>query len=236
MQNTTDLSALMQSPRNIYIAIAVLIVLMVFGASLRMPAYMGVMALVAWLLWLSITGKTARQFQVEAISGVLSDVTPFPTARAVTIAGYPNSGTVDGATRFMVAGRLAYMKTLAPLKAGNVVVGAVIPNGDKNGPLASVPLEVLALRDDSRGQAEDRWLFIPDARMQVPSGAQLWAVVALSVLLIGFVFPIYAVVVIKRSYDIKFGWERANEAARHIVAPGRAAEAPANRTASELLA
>jgi len=72
--------------------------------------------------------------------------------------------------------------------------------------------------------------------MQVPSGAQLWAVVALSVLLIGFVFPIYAVVVIKRSYDIKFGWERANEAARHIVAPGRAAEAPANRTASELLA
>lgn len=236
MQNTNDLSALMHSPRNIYIAIAVLTVLMVFGGSLRMPAYMGVMALVAWLLWLSITGKTARQFQVEAISGVLSDVTPFPTAHAVTIAGYPNSGTVDGATRFMVAGRLMYMTTLAQLKAGDVVAAAVIPNGDKNGPLAGVPLEVLALRNDSRGQAEERWLFIPDARMQVPSGARLWAVVALSVLLIGFVFPIYAVVVIKRSYDIKFGWERANEAARRIVAPGSATEAPANRTASELLA
>jgi hypothetical protein len=72
--------------------------------------------------------------------------------------------------------------------------------------------------------------------MQVPSGARLWAVVAFSVLLIGFLFPIYAVVVIKRSYDIKFGWERALEAARCIVAAGSAAEAPANAAARELLA
>lgn len=237
MQNTTDISALMQSTRNIYIAIAVLTVIVGLGpSSLRMPAYMGIMALVAWLLWLSIIGKTARQFRVEAISGVLSDVTPFPAARAVTIAGYPNSGTVDGATRFMVAGRPVYMKTLAPLKAGDVVVAAVIPNGDRNGPLASMRFEALALRDESRTDTEGRWLFIPDARMPVPSGTRLWAVVALSVLLIGFVFPIYAVVVIKRSYDIKFGWERAIEEARRLVAPGSAAEAPVNPTARELLA
>ena len=237
MQNTTDISALVQNTRNIYIAIAVLTVIVALGPSdLKMPAYLGVMGLVAWLLFLSITGKTARQFRVQTLSGVLSDVTPFPQARAVTIAGYPNSGTVDGATRFMVAGRPVYMKTLAPLKAGDVVVAAIIPNEDKSGPLASVAFEALALRDESRTDAEGRWLFIPDARMQIPSGGRLWAVVAISVLLIGFLFPIYAVVVIKRSYDIKWGWERANEEARHIVAPGSAAEAPANRTASELLA
>jgi hypothetical protein len=236
MQNTTDISALMQNPRNIYIAIAVLTFLVAFGGGLRMPAYMGVMALVAWLLWLSITGKTARQFQVEALSGVLSDLTPFPAARAVTIAGYPNSGTVEGATRFMVGGRPAYMKTLAPLQAGVAVLVALIPNEDKSGPLASVPFEALALRDESRPEAADRWLFIPNARMQVPSGARLWAVVALSVMLIGFLFPIYAVVVIKRSYDIKFGWERALEEARRIVTPGSSADAPGNLLARELLA
>jgi hypothetical protein len=236
MQNTTDISALMQNPRNIYIAIAVLTVLVVFGADLRMPAYMGVMALVAWLLWLSITGKTARQFRVQTLSGVVSDVTPFPAARTVTIAGYQNSGAVEGATRFMIGGRPVYMKTLLPLKAGDAVVAAVIPNEDKSGPLASVPIEVLALRNDSRGQADDRWLFIPDARMQVPSGWRLWAVVALSVMLIGFLFPIYAVVVIKRSYDIKFGWERANDEARRIVSPASPVEAPIIPTAPELLA
>lgn len=236
MQNTTDISALMQNPRNIYIAIAVLTVLVVFAGDLRMPAYMGVMALVAWLLWLSITGKTARQFRVEALPGVVSDVTPFPAARTVTIAGYPNSGAVEGATRFMVGGRPVYMKTLAPLKAGDAVVAAVIPNEEKNGPLASVPFEVLALRDDSRGQADDRWLFIPDARIQVPSGWRLWAVVALSVMLIGFVLPIYAVVVIKRSYDIKFGWERANEQARRIVSPESPVEEPIIPAARGLLA
>lgn len=48
MQNTTDISALMQNPRNIYIAIAVLTFLVAFGGGLRMPACMGVMALVAW--------------------------------------------------------------------------------------------------------------------------------------------------------------------------------------------
>jgi hypothetical protein len=197
---------------------------------------MGVMALVAWLLWLSITGKTARRFRVEAISGVLSDVTPFPAAHTVTIAGYPNSGTIDGVTRFMIAGRPVYMKTLAPLKAGGAVLAAVIPNTDKNGPVASASFEALALRDESRPGADDRWLFIPDARMQIPSGWRLWAVVALSVMLIGFLFPIYAVVVIKRSYDIKFGWEGANEEARRIVSPGGTAEAPANATARELLA
>jgi len=237
MQNNSDLSALMQNTRNIYIAIAVLTVIVGLGpSSLKMPAYMGVMALVAWLLFLSITGKTAKQFPVQSVSGSLTDVTPFPAASAITIAGYPNSGTVNGATRFMVGGRQVYMKTLAPLKSGDVVVAAIIPNEDKNGPLASVPFEVLALRNESRTEAEGRWLFIPDARMKVPSGVRLWAVVAFSVLLIGFVFPIYAVVVIKRSYDIKFGWERANTEARGIVAPSGSAEAPINPTARELLA
>lgn len=236
MQNITDISALAQSPRNIYIAIAVLGVLVVFGGDLRMPAYMGVMALVAWLLFLSISGKTARQFRVEPLSGVMSDVTPFPAVHTVTIAGYPNSGAVEGATRFTIAGRQVYMKTLAPLQAGDAVMAAVIPNEEKNGPLASAPLEVLALRNESRAEAEGRWLFIPAARMQVPSGWRLWAVVALSVVLIGFLFPIYAVVVIKRSYDIKFGWERANDEARRIVAPGSAGEAPVNAMARELLA
>lgn len=236
MQNTTDISALAQNPRNIYIAIAVLTFLVAFGGALRMPAYLGIMLLVAWLLWLSITGKTARQFRVEALSGVLSEVTPLPAARAVTIAGYPNSGTIEGTTRFMVGGCPVYMKTLAPLQGGDAVVAAVIPNGDENGPLASARFEVLALRNDSRGGAADRWLFIPDARMQVPSGARLWAVAALSVLLIGFLFPIYAVVVIKRSYDIKFGWERAITESRRIVGPSGSAEAPANPMARELLA
>lgn len=236
MQNNSDLTALIQIPRNIYIAIAGLTFIVAFVSSLRMPAYMGIMALVAWLLWLSISGKTAKPFRVESVSGVLSDVTPFPKAQAVTIAGYPNSGTVDGATRFTVAGRPVYMKTLAPLKAGDVVVAAVIPNEDKNGPLSSVPFEALALRNESRTDAEGRWLFIPDARMKIPSGAGLWAVVALSVLMIGFLFPIYAVVVIKRSYDIKFGWERAIEESRRLVAPGGTAEAAVNPTARELLA
>lgn len=236
MQNTPDISLLAQSPRNIYLAIAVLTVIVVFGGDLRMPAYMGVMALVAWLLWLSISGKTARQFNVESLCGVMSDVTPLPAVHTVTIAGYPNSGAVEGATRFMIAGRQVFMKTLAPLTPGDAVLAAVIPNEEKNGPLASAPLEVLALRNESRTEAEGRWLFIPGARMQVPSGWRLWAVVALSVMFIGFLLPIYAVVVIKRSYDIKFGWERANDEARRIVAPGSAAEAPANATARELLA
>lgn len=236
MQNNTDISALLHNTRNIYIAIAVLTFFVAFVSSLRMPAYMGIMALVAWLLWLSITGKTAKKFRVERVAGSLTDVTPFPAATAVTIAGYPNSGTVTGATRFMISGRQAYMKTLAPLKAGDVVVAAVIPNEDKNGPLASVPFEVLALRDEKRTEAEGRWLFIPDARMKIPSGAGLWFVVAFAVLFIGFVFPIYAVVVVKRSYDIKFGWERANAEARSLVAPSGTAEAPANATARELLA
>jgi hypothetical protein len=54
--------------------------------------------------------------------------------------------------------------------------------------------------------------------------------------MIGFLFPIYAVVVIKRSYDIKFGWERAIEESRRLVAPGGTAEAAVNPTARELLA
>lgn len=235
MQNTSVNSVLMQSALHIYLALAVLALLVGLGpSSLRMPAYIGVMALVGWLLFLSITGKHARQFRVESVSGVLSDVTPFPTARAVTIAGYPNSGTVDGATRFMVSGRQVYMKTIAPLRAGDVVVAAVIPNGDKNGPLASVPFEVLALRNESRTDAEGRWLFIPDARMKVPSGWRLWAVVAFSVLLIGFLFPIFAIIVIKRSYDIKFGWERAIAEARRIVGQTGATPGSVGMTANGL--
>jgi len=54
--------------------------------------------------------------------------------------------------------------------------------------------------------------------MIMPTGTRLWVAAALSVLLIGFLFPIYFIVVTKRSYDVKFGWERAlAEAQRRLV-------------------
>ncbi|HJS88356.1 MAG TPA: hypothetical protein VJ738_00135 [Steroidobacteraceae bacterium] len=236
MDNNWDIPAVLYSTRNIYIGIAVLTFFVAFVPSLRMPAYLGVMALVAWLTFLSIQGKTARQIPIETILGVMGDVTPFPTARAVTIAGYPNSGTVEGATRFTLRGRLVYMKTLAPLKTGEAAVAVVTPNRDRSGPFADVPFEVLALRNDSRTEAEGRYLRIPDPRMKVPEGTRLWVLVALSVLLIGFLFPIFFIVIIKRSYDIKFGWERAMAEAMRIIGPVGAHPGSADTIASELLA
>jgi hypothetical protein len=227
----------MQNIRNIYIAIAVLVLIVGLGpSSLRMPAYFGVMGVVAWLIWLSIEGKTPRQFPVKAISGVVADVVPLPAARAFTISKYPNSGIVDGAMRFRVDGQLLYMKCNAPLKAGDAVVTAVIPNEAKDGPCADVPFEVLALRDDSRNDAEGRHLKIPDARMIVPTGTRLWIVVASMVLLIGFLFPIYFIVIIKRSYDVKSGWERAIAEAESLVVDRGGAPASTNAWATELLA
>lgn len=237
MQNTADISALMHNTRNIYIGIAALTLLVGLGPSgIRMPAYLGVIGLVAWLIWLSIQGKTPRRFPVQRIFGVASDVTPFPGARAFTISKYPNSGTVDGAMRFRVGGQLLYMKCNAPLKAGDAVVAAYIPNEAKEGPCADVPFEVIALRDDSRSDGEGRYLKIPDARMQVPSGTRLWVLIALSVLLIGFLFPIYFIAVIKRSFDVKFGWQQAIAEAQRLVDAGGRAAPPANALATELLA
>jgi hypothetical protein len=238
MQKNSDISALMHDTRNIYIAIAALALIVGLGPSgLRMPAYAGVMGLVAWLIWLSVQGKTPRQFPVKKIFGVVADLTPMPTARAPTISKYPNSGTVDGAMRFRVGGQLVYMKCLAPLQAGDAVVAAVIPNESKDGPCADASFEVLTLRDDSRSDGEGRYLKIPDARMIVPTGTRLWIVVASMVLLIGFVFPIYFIAIIKRSYDVKFGWERAiAEAERLVDAGGGGSPAATNALATELLA
>ncbi|HEY1890899.1 MAG TPA: hypothetical protein VGG63_10860 [Steroidobacteraceae bacterium] len=221
MQNTSDISALLHNTRNIYIGIAGLVLLMGLGPSgLLMPAYLGIMGLVAWLLFLSIEGKTARQIPVEVIHGVVSEVVPFPTARGFTISNYPNSGAVEGAVRIKVGLKLLYMKALAQPNVGDAVAVAVIPNEAKGGPFADIPFEALILRDDNRNDAEGRYLTIPAARMVVPTGTRLWLAVALSVLLIGFLFPIYFVVVIKRSYDIKFGWERAlAEAERLVIIP-----------------
>ncbi|HEX4269616.1 MAG TPA: hypothetical protein VHY36_17140 [Steroidobacteraceae bacterium] len=221
MQNTPEISALAHNTRNIYIAIAALTLVVGLGPSgLKMPAYLGVMGLVAWLLFLSINGKTAREIPVKTICGVVSDVTPFPTAQTFTISGYPNSGLVEGAIRFTVGLHVVYMKSLAQPAVGHAVVVAVIPNEAKDGPFAGVPFEALMLRDDTRRDPEGRYLTIPDAHMKVPTGTRLWLAAALSVLLIGFLFPIYFVVVVKRSYDIKFGWERALAEARRILASG----------------
>lgn len=237
MQNTQDISALMQNPRNIYIGIAVLTLLVGLAPSgIRMPAYAGIMGLVAWLIWLSIEGKTARAFPVKIILGMVESLSPLPTARAFTISKYPNSGTVDGAMLFRVRGQLLCMKCLAPLKVGDAVVAAVIPNEAKDGPCADAAFEVLALRRDSRIDAEGRYAKVPDPRMQVPQGTRLWVLVALSVLLIGFVFPIFFIVVIKRSYDVKFGWERAMAEATRILAPVGAVPGSADVAISELLA
>lgn len=228
----------MQNTRNIYIAITVLVLIVGLGPSgTRMPAYLGVMGLVAWLIWLSIQGKTPRSFPVERIFGVVSDLTPLPTARGFTITKYPNSGIVDGAMRFRVGTQMVYMKCNAPLKAGDEVVAAVTPNEAREAPGAGVPFEVLALRDDSRTDGEGRYLKIPDARMIVPTGTRLWIVAASMVLLIGFLFPIYFIAIIKRSYDVKFGWEHAMaEAERLVDAGGGAAATSANTWATELLA
>lgn len=237
MQNTPNVSTLMHDTRNIYIGIAALVLLVGLGPSgLRMPAYVGVMALVAWLLFLSIQGKTAREIPVKAICGVISDVTPLPTARGFTITRYPNSGVVEGAIRFKVGLQLVYMKCRAQPNVGDAVVAVVIPNEAKDGPFADVPFEALILRNDSRTEAEGRYLAIPDARMIVPTGTRLWLVVALSVLLIGFLFPIYFIAIIKRSYDIKFGWERALVEAKRLVVTGAGAAAPADGIAAALLA
>lgn len=237
MQNTSDISSLLHSPRNIYIGIAVLTLLVGLGPSgIKMPAYMGVMGLVAWLIWLSIEGKTPRQFPVKQVFGVVTDVTPFPGARAFTISRYPNSGTVDGAMRFRVGLQLLYMKCNAPLKSGDAVVAAYIPNEAKEGPFADVPFEVLALRDDSRSDEEGRFLKIPDARMAVPTGTRLWVLVASMVLLIGFLFPIYFITIIKRSYDVKFGWESAIAEAESFVGAAGRDSAPSNALATSLLA
>lgn len=237
MQNTPDISALMHNTRNIYIGIAVLVALVGLGPSgLRMPAYVGVMGLVAWLLFLSIQGKTPREIPVELMLGVVSEVTPFPNARAFTISKYPNSGVVTGAVRLRVGLQPVYMKSAAHPNVGDAVAVAVIPNEAKDGPFVGVPFEALMLRDDSRTDAEGRYLTIPEARMIVPTGTRLWLVVGLSVLLIGFLFPIYFVVVIKRSYDIKYGWQRALAEAERRVVLGGGAAASANTLATELLA
>lgn len=219
MQNTSDISALLHKTHNIFIGIAVLVLLMGLGpGSLMVPAYLGIMGLVAWLLFISIEGRTARRIPVNLIHGVVSEVVPFPAARGFTISNYPNSGAVAGAIRIRVGLKLMYMKSPAQPNIGDAVVVAVIANEAKDGPFADVPFEALILRDDSRKDAEGRYLTIPAARMVVPTGTRLWLTVALSVLLIGFIFPIYFVVVIKRSYDIKFGWERAlAEAERRVV-------------------
>ena len=237
MDNSWDIPTLLHETRNIYIGIAVLTLLVAFGPSaLRMPAYIGVMGLVAWLTFLSIQGKTAKLIPVERISGVIAEVTPFPTARTVVIAKYPNSGNVEGAVRFTIGGRQVYMKTLAPLRPGNAVVAAITPNRDKSGSFGNVPFEVLALRDDTRTEAEGRYLSIPEAHMKVPEGTRLWVLVALSVLLIGFVFPIFFIAIIKRSYDIKFGWQNAMAEAARIVGPVGAIPGSADAMANELLA
>ncbi len=221
MQNISDVSALLHNTRSIYVGIAVLVLLMGLGPSgLLMPAYLGIMGLVAWLLFLSIEGKTARQIPVELIHGVVSEVVAFPTARGFAISNYPNSGAVEGAARITVGLKVLYMKSLVQPDVGDAVVVAVIPNEARDGPFAGIPFEALILRDDSRKDAQGRYLTIPAARMAVPTGTRLWLAVALSVLLIGFLIPIYFVVVIKRSYDIKFGWERAlAEAERRVVIP-----------------
>lgn len=217
-----DIPALLQNPRNVYIGIGVLVLVVAFGpGGLKVPAYLGVIGLVVWIVYLSVEGRTARQIPVEKILGVLSDVIPLPTARMATIAGYPNSGTVEGATRFKVRGQEVYMKTLAPLVAGEAVLAMVTPNRDRTGPFADVAFEVLALRNDSR-RDDNRYLRIPEPRMQVPEGTRLWVAVALSALFIGFLVPIYFIVVIKRSYDIKIGWQRAMGAALRIIAPAGA--------------
>lgn len=237
MQNASDLPALLYNPRNIYIGIAALTLLVGLGpAGTRMPAYLGVMGLVAWLLWLSLQGKTPRRFPVERVVGVVADITPFPTARAFTISKYPNSGTVDGAMRITVGFQYLYMKCVAPLKVGDAVVVACIPNEAKAGPCAGVPFEVLALRDDSRSDTEGRYLKIPDARMQVPSGTRLWVLMGISLLLIGFLFPIYFIAIVKRSYDVKFGWQRAIAQAERLVGARDGAGAPADTLAASLLA
>lgn len=237
MQNTSDLSALMYNTRNIYIGIAVLVLLVGLGPSgIKMPAYIGVMGLAAWLLYLSVEGKTARVIPVTTLCGVVAEVMPMPSARGFTIAKYPNSGVVEGAIRLRIGLKLVYMKCLAAPNVGDAVVAAVIPNELKDGPFADVPLEGLILRDDSRNDAEGRYLTIPDARMIVPTGTRLWLVVGLCVLLIGFVFPIYFIAIIKRSYDIKFGWERALAEAQRLVVIGSGAAESTNTLASGLLA
>lgn len=227
---------LRDTPLAIYLAISILALMVGLGpSSLRMPAYLGIIGLVGWLLWRSIQGMTPRWFAVERISGVVADLTPFPGARGPTISGYPNSGIVDGAMRFRIGAQLVYMKCQAPLEAGDAVVAAVIPNEAKQGPCAGVPLEVIALRDDSRGDGEGRYLKIPDARLVVPSGTRLWILVGASLLLIGFLFPIYFIIVIKRSYDVKSGWERAIAEAARLVDAG-SAPGSAGSLATELLA
>ena len=237
MQNTSDISALMSNTRNIYIGIAALVLLVGLGPSgIRMPAYIGVMALVAWLLYLSIQGKTARVIPVTTLCGVVSEVMPMPSARGFTISKYPNSGVVEGAIRLRIGLKLVYMKCHAQPNVGDAVVAAVIPNELRDGPFADVPLEALILRDDSRNDAEGRYLTIPDARMVVPTGTRLWLVAGLCVLLIGFVFPVYFIAIIKRSYDIKFGWERALAEAQRLVVSGSAAAESTNTLATGLLA
>lgn len=237
MQNTSDISALAYNTRNIYIGIAALVLLVGLGPSgLKVPAYLGVMALVAWLLYLSIQGKTARVIPVTSLLGVVSEVVSMPSARGFTISKYPNSGVVEGAIRLRVGLKLVYMKCLAAPNVGDAVAVAVIPNELKDGPFADVPLEGLILRDDSRRDAEGRYLTTPDARMIVPTGTRLWLVVGLCVLFIGFVFPIYFVAIIKRSYDIKFGWERALVEAQRLVVIGSGAAESTNTLAAGLLA
>lgn len=237
MQNNSDIAALLYNTRNLYVAMAGLAVLVGLGPSgLKMPAYLGIMALVAWLLFLSIEGKTARQIPVKTVVGVVSEVTPLPATRGFTISKYPNSGTVAGAIRLRIGLQLVYMKCLAHPNLGDAVVAAVIPNEVKEGPLADVQHEALILRDDSRNDAEGRYLTIPDARMVIPTGTRLWVAVALCVLLIGFLFPIYFVVIIKRSYDIKFGWERALAEAQRLVVNNAADPASGNTLAAALLA
>jgi hypothetical protein len=61
-------------------------------------------------------------------------------------------------------------------------------------------------------------------------------VVALSVLLIGFLFPIYFILIIKRSYDIKFGWERALAEAQRLVVVGSDSAESTHALATALLA
>ncbi|MGH8200790.1 MAG: hypothetical protein ACREVO_10570 [Steroidobacteraceae bacterium] len=218
MPNNSDISALMHDTRTIYMGIAALTLLVGLGPSgIKMPAYLGVMGLVAWLMLLSIQGKTPRQIPVKLIHGVVIEVVPLPSARGFTIAKYPNSGEVTGAVRLRVGLQVLFMKSLAHPDVGDAVVAAVTANEGADGPLADVPFEALMLRDDSRKDADGRYLTIPEARMVLPTGTGLWLAVGFSVLLIGFLFPIYFVVVIKRSYDIKFGWERALAEAQRLL-------------------
>jgi hypothetical protein len=147
-------------------------------------------------------GATAPTFDVQMITGVVSNLSVAPDRMVEIVPRLGRCGYGNGFTTLAIDGRPAFMKGVANIAVGDTIAAAGLPGSQ---------FEILALRDRNGLTAA-----INEPRNPFSSSDQIAVYVAIAVTLaivVGFGFAWLA----KVAYDLYWSWWRAVKRAKELI-------------------